>query len=190
MSSRPFGLGTPLELKVVNFRIDHSSSHVVARQRASKMQVVSKEQAFTLIEILVVLSILGVLSLMGMSRMFELQSSFRRHEARQMFLSDIKRARAAALSQGARVHILPTTANEYEIGVEYRPYEATPSADSILFRRDLGSSVEMVLSDTISFDSRGYLIDEDGEMTSVTFSLTDQGAEFEAGTIFALGGVG
>ena len=75
----------------------------------------------------------------------------------------------------------------YNFGFDNVPFNDPASADSGIFRRVLPTNVTLSSTADIIFDSRGYLVDVDGDLTSATLTISFDSSSFCSGTLEATG---
>ncbi|MCB0337125.1 MAG: hypothetical protein KDD62_12495, partial [Bdellovibrionales bacterium] len=77
--------------------------------------------------------------------------------------------------------------NDYFFGLDTLPLNEPAAPDSVKVTRKLGSKTTISISDTVIFSSRGYVVDEDGDPTNITLSLSRAGEVFCSGTLYPVG---
>ncbi len=161
-----------------------NSSDTILNTQRSLVRV----PGFTLLEVVVVLLIMSTISAIGVSQLAELQSSFARNSARREFLHDLMRTKNEALSAGARAIIqVAADGMSYDVGLDYLPFSNPAVSERALFKRDLGLGVSMSTNQTIVFDSRGFLVNSSGAITSTNVSFLNNGSSYYSATIYPTG---
>lgn len=153
--------------------------------------VMGSQRGFSLIELLIVLSIISIVSGYFVLNFFNLNAAVEKSDVLQQFEYDLRRARAEAAGEGAR-GILKLAANghSYTVGIDRPPYSSAPiQADTVLYTRKIPTHFTLTLGQTIVFDSRGFLIDTNGNMTTVAYSLSGSEVTSISGQVTALGAV-
>lgn len=145
-----------------------------------------RDRGVTLLELLVAMSIFGILCSTATSYFPRLLESFSRNNARQAFEYDMRRAQKEATAEGARIIVTPQS-TYYTIGLDAYPYDANYTPDSILVRRNLPTGIRISATARIIFNSAGYLIDENSNLTKVNWSMTQHNSTFITGCIFSTG---
>ncbi|WKZ56849.1 MAG: type II secretion system protein [Bdellovibrionota bacterium] len=146
------------------------------------------QRGFTIVEMLVVALLLGIMSAIAAIEFVESRAVFQRDDARHQIQADIKRAKQEARAAGTRALILPLEGtSSYQVGVDFLPFNDPPSLDQIVLTRRLGSGFEVAFDQPMIFDGRGYLVDEDGELTSTTLTLEEDGEAFASATVYPTG---
>lgn len=143
---------------------------------------------FTSIELLVAMVILAILSYSGVNQYMQTLGAFKRMSALNQFESDMRRARIESITQGGRGLVLESgDGHGYRIGIDYFPFASTPIIETQLFASDFGDEIGFDASDEIIFNSRGFLVDETGLPTTITFEFTFRGEPFCNGSIYSSG---
>ncbi len=152
-----------------------------------------RSRGFTAIELLVAIGLVGILTTFAWPELKALQSSYQRQDTRASFEFDLRRARAEAMSRGARA-IITFAANgkSYSIGEDHLPYNTTSATpDSIMYSTRLPSSTSIFLSsgNKIIFNSHGFLSDVSGIPRTVTMTVTLKvdGTAYATATLYPIG---
>lgn len=150
--------------------------------------MVRSESGITIVELLVAVSISALLMGSAVIQYSEISDSFNRQDAKQHVEADIARARAEALSEGA-LGILSIASNgkSYSVGFDRLPYSSPPSPDETFFIHELPNKITFGTSNSIIFNSRGYLVDETLQLSNSTLQFYDDGTEFCTAQISAAG---
>jgi len=145
---------------------------------------------FSLAEMLVAVAIIGIVAGMFVQQFSDFQGSFKRSDAKQTFESDVLRIRNEAVSKGARaLLVLNSTGDGYTAGLDYVPYSSSGSIDNTIFQRSFPYGVTATLSQSIIFDTRGYLIDLSGTFTTTAVTMMLDGNTFYTPTVFTTGAI-
>ncbi len=149
---------------------------------------VKRSSGFTLFEMLVVLFIVGLGLLTAGINFPEVFHAFSRNDARRIVLDDIERARQEAVTRGAITFfdILPGS-NQFTINVDNFPYANPWSSDIKIIQHELPGGVTIELDKDIAFDSRGYVTDNQGDLTTIHLTLKLNGEPFYSGIIYPTG---
>lgn len=146
------------------------------------------EKGFTLFELLVAMSIFAIMLATALPNLSEVFNSFERNSFLSQVVADLSEARALSLSKGARgVFSISEDGSSYSFGIDTLELNDPPSADTILFNRNFSSKNSLSASSTILFSSRGYLVDEYGELVNININLARNNEQFCSGTIYTVG---
>lgn len=146
------------------------------------------DKGFSLTEIMVTLGLSMIFLMFAIPDYSQMSEAVNRRAAREVIDADIARARGTAIAEGARSIITISALNTgYTVGVDYLPYNNPPAADSLVFATQLPETVEISVSDTLVFDSRGYLVDATGTPTTQVLTLSQNGTMYQSGTVFSAG---
>lgn len=160
--------------------------NVTTRKQISLLD--NLEKGFSLIEVMVTLALATILLLFAIPDYTEMSEAVNRRAAREIIDADVARARGTAIAEGARAVITVSALNSgYTVGVDYLPYNNPPAADDLVFATQLPDNVELSVSDTLVFDSRGYLVDSAGVPTSQVVTLTQGASVFQTGIVYSAG---
>jgi Tfp pilus assembly protein FimT len=152
----------------------------------------NQQSGVSLLEILFTLFIITLASAIAGVNMPSIIRSFNRSAAVQSLTSDIVRARNEATKEGTRiVFSVAGDAKSYTVGYDYIPYSSPAAIDSgaTSFKQVLPNQVTLSASQTIIFNSRGYLVDVNGQLTTTTVTLSYRGVSFKTATIYPTGHV-
>lgn len=150
------------------------------------------EFGFSLMELTVVLAVAALVVLQAMPALVDMQFGIDQASARDILEYDISRAKSEAVSSGARVIVnMNTDGSGYTVGLDRAPVADPPAIEEIIFTRTLPNEVFLNFSDEVKimFDSRGLLVDEFGEPTSLEASLAQHGYDFSPVFIYPVGRV-
>lgn len=140
-------------------------------------------------ELLLTLMIAGVATLSAVLSFPAITTSIHRGEAREAVSSVILRARSEAASAGARgVLTIDNSTGAVTFGLDNRPWSTAPEADTVVFRSLLPRGVTLS-QETLLFDPRGDLIDEESLPTSVTITLAQLSIPFGEVVVYPTGAV-
>ena len=134
------------------------------------------------------MTILAVIASIAFPDYGELAASFNRQNALNQIEFDFRRARGEALSTGTRGIIsFSSGGNVYSYGFDYVPYASPAAAESEEFRRELPANITVASDIPVLFDSRGYLVDVNGNLTTANLTLSYDGASFCTGSVLSTG---
>lgn len=143
-----------------------------------------RQGGFSLIEFLTTIAIMGIMFIIAVPSFREMQASMDRGRAIRQFEADIRKIQGIALSRGLRaIIVLDGSGSFYSIGLDYAPYSDTGVPDEIISRAAFPANVSLSVGDSIIFDSRGYLIDTDGNFSSTAIEMRQNGESFLSGNI-------
>lgn len=148
--------------------------------------IVRAECGYTLMEMLISILILAVMSSMAVVNHSEMRRSFERSNARQEFEFALRRAQVEATREGTRV-VFTQASGAYQLGFDYIPYNDPPAHDSLVETIALPESITIAFSSPLIMDSRGYLTDTDGLLVQRIVTLSQDGTQFAAATIYPTG---
>lgn len=158
-----------------------SDSHLTSERASSGM---------TLLELLVAMGLFSVLAFAGALQFGELMGSFNRNNARHDLEFDVSRIRSEAGAEGTRVVlVIGADRSFYSVGFDRLPYASPPVIEVPLFRRNLPNDVTVTATQPLIFDSRGYVINEGGQLTNTVLTLAYQGANYLTATVYPTGHV-
>ena len=154
----------------------------------SRLSKLKHERGFTLLEALVTLSIVSILASIGILNSKELTDSLHKGDARQQLEFDLRRARNDTMNEGCRgIMTVASDSKSYTFGFDYPPYSSPAVIEKIIFIRKLPRDVTITTSATAIIDARGQSIDVNGNLTSVTVTITPRGKTGTVGTIYPIG---
>lgn len=140
---------------------------------------------FTMLEMVTTLFLLAIVTAVGILNFQPFRDSFRRHTTRQNLDFDIHRAREEAVKAGARgILTVNSGGTSYTVGLDVYPFNSTGTIETTLFTRNLPHNFTLSASQSIIFDSRGFLIDASGAVTNTTLTLSDHGTQYLSGTVY------
>ena len=143
---------------------------------------------FTLLELLLVLIIISVTVAFASPALARLLESYARLSVQQRFESDLKHAASLAASSATRVIFsVAASGDSYSYGADYLPYNTPPQPDSETFRTTLPASFSLSPRRTLLFDSRGFLVDSQGDPAGCSFTLSQNNLAAVTATIYPTG---
>lgn len=143
---------------------------------------------FSPLELLVTMGIFTILSLMAATSLPVMKQSFDRKNARQQLEFDLRRAKNEAVSAGARGSLIfAADGKSYSFGIDISPYNNPAAADSVMFIRTLPTGITMTSNQAVLFNSRGYLIDINGALSTTTLILKENGTAFQSASVYPTG---
>lgn len=146
------------------------------------------EAGFTLAEVVATVGFSVVIAAMAVIGSVDLLGSFRQSSALKQVASDMRRAKAEAVAAGALGVISLVSGNSgYAFGLDHAPFSTPPASDLPVFVSNLPPDVTLAVSQQIVFDSRGFLVDSVGDLTTSTLSLELDGDAFSTITIYPTG---
>lgn len=155
------------------------------------MSFFNNEKGTTLTELLVVMAIGGIIGATALYRYVIPESVFDRMQARDIFVQDVKRAQAEAITQGCRgIFTVAGDGRSYTYGCDFLSYDTTnpPAPDSTSFSRTLPGSVSLEVDKPIIFNSRGQAVTNAYVITTVSVELSDDyEADYSTGIIYGTG---
>ncbi len=150
--------------------------------------MIKKEQGFSMLELVVTLGVTMILSSLALPSFSDWNHSLQRATARDLIKFDIRRGKTEAIARGAiGVFELNGDGSGYVYGVDRLPYSDPPAIEEIVFSRTLPDGISMGLTQNIMFDSRGLLIDELRDPTSVIFTMNQDSMTFSTAEIYTIG---
>ena len=148
----------------------------------------NKEAGFSLMETVVVMAIASLIMGMGFQNFGALESSVNRGDAIQKVDSTLRKAKQTAASLSGRAILsIDLTNNLCKVGIDMLPYSNNGTADRNVFSVELPKDISFHSSAKIIFDSRGYLITDSGDLTSVTNTIYDGADLISTSVIYPTG---
>ena len=145
-------------------------------------------KGFSAIEIIVTLVMVSILAAFAVPRFIEMNRSLGRGDAMSQVDFDLMRARSEALASGARTYFtLSNQGSRYSVSADYLPYSSSMSGDSTILNAELPSGISLSTSRQLVFDSRGFVIDEQGNPSSITITFRSDGAKFGSAVLSPTG---
>lgn len=133
------------------------------------------EQGVSILEVIVVVGILSLLISMAVVSLQSLYRTFDKSHAIQEFLFDVRRAKNSALSEGARI-IFDFGTDGYTVGIDRAPFSSPAAGDEILWMKNFERGVYIDADSDFIFDSRGMLIDVNGNLNAPGVSVHAHGS--------------
>lgn len=153
-----------------------------------KNRLIASQTGFSILELLVAMGILLIISAVAMANVPEMLRSFKQNNLRREFEFILRRAKSEAAQEGTRTILaLENTGTEYSLGFDYLPYNSPAAADNVILNRTLDDEFAITSDQAIIFDSRGYLIDETGQLTQTSLIFYQSGQAIISGQIFSTG---
>lgn len=148
----------------------------------------SKQNGFTLIEMMATVSLLGILMLVAVPEAISMYNSVNRNSARKSVISSVNQAKSIAQREGA-IAIYETLdgGTTYRLGVDRFPYSTPPVIEEVISTGKFPVSLSVPLISKVFFDSRGYLVDSSGSLTTKSFSLKENSSSVTSFTVYASG---
>lgn len=145
------------------------------------------EQGSSLLEVITTLAITLLLLGTAIPEFSQWRSSILRQQGRELAEQSIMLTRNEALRAGAR-GIISTSLNGSTllIGVDYPPYNTPAREDSTLRCLTLPSGISLKSPGAVSINSQGQVIDQYGNLASISFDLKQHGKTYCNGTITPL----
>ncbi|MCB0320180.1 MAG: prepilin-type N-terminal cleavage/methylation domain-containing protein [Bdellovibrionales bacterium] len=151
-------------------------------------RLLQPESGYTLVELVAVIFIAGLLMAIAVPSYSELKDSFERSNFINQVEGDIRRARSSAQANGIRnIITLDATGSSYSLGSDSLPVSETATPDIVYLTRSYSTKNTLNFSTTPIFDSRGFVIDSNGELSTITVLLSRNGEIFCSGTIYPIG---
>ncbi len=144
----------------------------------------SRYQGYTVFELVITLALIGLI-LAGLTpKLSQLLNSMDRNKAIQQVEFDLRRARIEAVSQGVRSIVnIQSDGKAYTVGLDYVPFSSTNTADSTLLTAKLPNKITISCSEPLIFNSRGFLVNTEGNPVSRTIAIKSNDVPFGAATI-------
>ena len=161
---------------------------LIGNQHRQSATMHKSTQGFSAIEIIVTLTLVSILTALAVPRFSEMNRSLGRSDARNQIDFDLSRARSEALANGGRTYfILSSHGTHYSISVDYLPYNSLMNGDFTIVNEHLPDRIAVSTSRQIVFDSRGFVIDEQGNPSSVTITFKSDGTKYGSATLSPTG---
>ena len=146
------------------------------------------DAGFSMIETLVTLTIMMILAATAIPGYMEMNAASQRGNRLHEVEFDLRRARNEAIARGSRV-VFQTSADgkSYTLGFDDLPYNSPASEDETLIARTLGEIVSISANTTLIFDSRGFLVNESGVLTTGALELRSNADIFSTCSISPTG---
>ena len=152
------------------------------------MKIILNQKGMGIFDLLVTMGILGIIAAIAIPDQSESRGAMNRAMAIAQFDTAITRARAEAVASGARtVFEISVSENAYRVGLDFAPYQVTPTIEEERYVGTLPGDVTMQSSADIIFDPRGYLIDATGATVQLDITFLENGTSYKTGTLFGAG---
>jgi type II secretory pathway pseudopilin PulG len=149
-----------------------------------------ESSGMTMVEMIASLGIISIVGAIGIVNLPELTGSLDRNNLRHTLELDITRSQADASSMGSRVvFVFSNGGRTYRAGFDNLPYSDPPAIDTNIFTRTLKDSLAITPSQQIIFDSRGFLVNSLGQLTTTTVTVLRNGINTDTLTIYSTGTV-
>lgn len=145
-----------------------------------------RERGFTVLELLVVISIFSLTAGIVLPNVVEITNYLDQSILKKQFESHLRRARVETISSGG-IGVLTVEGERYSFGIDYSPFSNPPAADDQLFAADCPGNTSISSDEIIYFNPRGYLVDEDQELTNINVELRKYEDVYCTGAIQAAG---
>ena len=146
-------------------------------------------RGFTIIELLSSLAIFFIIMSIGAPQVRQILHSIDRATAIKQVEFDLRRVRSEALAQGVRFIVLwNNDGHTFTAGADYVPYNDPASYDEMFFSSTIQSPISLIPSPPLMiFDSRGFLVDDTGNLINATIGFYYNGSQYGASTLSATG---
>jgi hypothetical protein len=132
--------------------------------------------------------VLGVVMGIGAAQLPVLMESINRNNSRNEFEYDLARAQNEAASMGTRVVMTPAAdGRSYQFGFDNLPYANPPVIEQPIFTRRLPTGITIGASQAVIFDSRGFLVNAEGNYTTTTITFLSGERHRETALIYPTG---
>lgn len=149
-----------------------------------------EQRGFSFLEFLISVSIFFLILAAGIPQYSELSHSYLRNQASQQFKFDLKRFRTETLAEGTRGIVnIDSAGKTYSFGYDHLPFNDPPNFDSEIYSRTLPENIYLQGTDQIIFDSRGYAVDEDGNLATIAVPMYQLNQGFGQTIIFPVGSI-
>ncbi len=154
------------------------------------MRALRAEQGYSLIQVLAYISFASVMALIAVPSLVDTSAALKRRDAMTLLESSIRKARMKATTEGVR-GILSTSADGSQInfGYDFEPYNASNLPDQDDFAANLPDGVTITPGNSLFINARGLIVDEFGDLSSDSLSLSYKGQTFGQVNIFPTGAV-
>ncbi len=144
----------------------------------------------SLIELIITISIVVLVIAAAIPSIKETRSSLLRYEGRQILEDAVMNTQAQAVSNGGRgILIFSADGSSFSIGIDFSPYNDPVVEDNVIHIVPLPTGITALSSETIVYNSQGFLIHENNKITSTTFTLKQNETSYCIGSIYSLGTV-
>ena len=146
------------------------------------------QKGFSFIELLATISVGSILMLITMPISKEILGSYQRQTAMVRIAQDLEFARNEAFTRGSLIDFnINNDGKSYSISQSNQSVASLKKSISVIRKYKLPNELRILPIQTISFDSRGFLVDRDLQPTTTSFTLLEQETAFLNATILASG---
>lgn len=146
------------------------------------------QRGVTMLEVLVALALSAVISASMLPQFSAVKSSYNRNDARQQLAFDLRRLMSRARKDGAQgAMTISADGRQYTLGLDHFPYSSPPNIDTVILTRTLPNAITVTSTAQVLFDSRGFLIDNQGSLTTLTLALQSSGNAYYSATLYPTG---
>ena len=150
----------------------------------------SSENGFTVLEMLVAFAITLIVVSTALPRVQALLAVMNRSNAEVQIMQHIRWLQAKSVEEGCHgIFQISSDNKSYSLGCDYVTYStsATPAADTVFESYYLPNEITITSDASIIFNTRGQIIDYEGNLNTRTISMYHRGTLFQTGTIRATG---
>lgn len=146
------------------------------------------ERGVTLMELVTAIALMSIVTAMGVSQLPELIQSVDRNNARHELEFDVARAQSEAAAYGTRLVLaVGSGGTSYSMGFDNLPYAAVPAIEQHIFTRRMRNNMTLSTSQPVVFDSRGFLVDANGTLTTTTITVSHRGVPTLSAVLYPTG---
>jgi Tfp pilus assembly protein FimT len=145
---------------------------------------------FTILELLVVLSFTAIMVAAAVPKMSEFRQVMHKNSAEFQVVQHFRWLQAKAVEQGCRgMLIVSQNKQSYSLGCDYIPFDdsADPQFDILLDTHHLPGEVRMDIDDVVVFNTRGQVINSQGNLQTRAVTLSYYNEPFKTGSLRATG---
>jgi Tfp pilus assembly protein FimT len=145
---------------------------------------------FSIFELLVVLSFTAIMVAAAVPKMSEFRQVMHKNSAEFQVVQHFRWLQAKAVEQGCRgILIVSQNKRSYTMGCDYIPFDdsADPQFDTLLDTHHLPGEVRMDIDDIVVFNTRGQVINSQGNLQTRTVTLFYYSEPFKTGNLRATG---
>lgn len=145
---------------------------------------------FCALEMVCAIAISLVLLAIGVTGWSQTLGAFNRSSTISLLVSDIQRAKSEAITNGGRGHFeFLNATNTYRFVMDYPPYDTPLATEHVVFTGELPNGITVEPSQPLLFNSRGFIIDTSGDISSLTLNISQNDEPFESMTVYPTGRV-